>query len=116
VEVLAGLQTRLRSGLRLTDVVLRAVCDTLRRHQAASICECDPGLAPGKRAKSLLRAFTRDVSRALADPSAEQRKDNWDLAIFGHPGSLSFTMITQPWLAAAAMQWAAGAAAGPGSG
>jgi integrase len=108
VEVLAGLQTRLRSGLRLTDVVLRAVCDTLRRHQVASIRECDPGLAPGKRAKSVLRAFTRDVSRALADPSAEQRKDTWDLAIFGHPGSLSFTMITQPWLATAAKQWAAG--------
>ena len=37
VEVLAGLQTRLRGGLRLTDVVLRAVGDTLRRRQAVSI-------------------------------------------------------------------------------
>ena len=108
VEVLAGLQTRLRGGLRLTDVVLRAVGDTLRREQAVSIHECDPGLAPGKRARSVLRAFTRDVRRALADPGSEQSKDIWDLAVFGHPGALSFTKITQPWLAAAAKRWAAG--------
>ena len=107
VEVLAGLQTRLRGGLRLTDVVLRAVGDTLRRQQAVSIQQCDPGLAPGKRARSVLRAFTRDVRRALADPGSEQSKDTWDLAIFGHPGTLSFTKITQPWLAAAAKRWAA---------
>jgi hypothetical protein len=50
VEVLIGLQTRLRDGLRLTDVVLRAVCDTLRRHQVVSIHDCDPKLAPGRRA------------------------------------------------------------------
>ncbi len=108
VEVLAGLQARLRDGLRLTDVVLRAAGGTLRRQQAASICDCDPGLAPGKRARSVLRAFARDVRRALADPGSEQRKDTWDLAIFGHPGTLSFTKISQPWLATASKRWAAG--------
>lgn len=107
VEVLTGLQTRLRAGLRLTDVVLRAAGDTARRQQAVSISDCDPALAPGKRARSVLRAFTRDVRRSLADPGSEQRKDIWDLAIFGHPGALSFTKITQPWLAAAAKRWAA---------
>jgi len=108
VEFLGGLQTRLRSGLRLTDVVLRAAGDTVRRQRAVSISDCDPGLAPGKRARSVLRAFTCDVRRALADPGSEQGKDTWDLAIFGHPGALSFTKITQPWLAAAAKRWAAG--------
>jgi integrase len=107
VEVLAGLQARLRDGLRLTDVVLRAVGDTLRRQQSASARDCDPGLAPGKRARSVLRAFARDVRRALADPGSEQAKDTWDLAIFGHPGTLSFTGITQPWLARASRRWAA---------
>lgn len=107
VEVLAGLQTRLRGGLRLTDVVLRAVGDTLRRQQAASVHECDADLAPGKRARSVLRAFARDARRALADPGTEQGKDIWDLAVFGHPGTLSFTRITQPWLGAAAKRWAA---------
>jgi integrase len=107
VQVLLGLQTRVRGGLRLTDVVLRAVCDTLRRHQAVSIEACETDLAPGKRARSVLRAFARDVRRALADPGNEQSKDTWDLAIFGHPGTLSFTGITQPWLAQAAKRWAA---------
>jgi integrase len=107
VEVLTGLQTRVRDGLRLTDVVLRAVCDTLRRHQVGSIHDCDPGLAPGKRARSVLASFARDARRVLADPGVEQDKDRWDLAIFGHPGTLSFTKITQPWLAGAAKRWAA---------
>jgi integrase len=107
VEMLAGLQTRLRAGLRMTDVVLRAVGDTVRRHQAVSIRDCDPGLVPGKRARSVLRAFARDARRALADPGSEQSKDTWDLAVFGHPGTLSFTTITQPWLGAAAKRWAA---------
>ena len=107
VEVLIGLQTRLRDGLRLTDVVLRAVCDTLRRHQVASIHDCDPQLAPGKRATSVLASFARDARRVLADPGIEQAKDTWDLAIFGHPGRLSFTAITQPWLSEAAKRWAA---------
>ena len=107
VEVLVGLQTRVRAGLRLTDVVLRAVCDTLRRHQVASIHDCDPGLAPSRRARSVLAAFARDARRALADPGDEQDRSVWDLAIFGHPGALSFTNITQPWLAAAAKRWAA---------
>ncbi|MDT5367378.1 MAG: hypothetical protein QOC62_1809 [Mycobacterium sp.] len=107
VEVLTGLQTRVRDGLRLTDVVLRAVCDTLRRHQVGSIHDCDPGLAPGKRARSVLASFARDARRVLADPGVEQDKDRWDLAIFGHPGTLAFTKITQPWLAGAAKRWAA---------
>ena len=107
LEVLVGLQTRIRSGLRLTDVVLRAVCDTLRRQQVISIEDCEADLAPGKRARSVLRAFTRDARRALSDPRGEQDKDTWDLAIFGHPGTLSFTRVTQPWLARATKRWAA---------
>ena len=107
VEVLIGLQTRLRDGLRLTDVVLRAVCDTLRRHQVVSIHDCDPKLAPGRRATSIMTSFARDARRMLADFGVEQAKDTWDLAIFGHPGRLSFTAITQPWLSDAAKRWAA---------
>ena len=54
----------------------------------------------------MLAAFARDARRVLADPGVEQDKDIWDLAIFGHPGRLSFTKITQPWLAGAAKRWA----------
>ncbi|MGH3605647.1 MAG: hypothetical protein ACRDQI_16715, partial [Pseudonocardiaceae bacterium] len=106
LEVLIGIQQRTRGGLRLTDVVLRAVGDTLRRHQVASIADCRADLAPGRRAQSVLRAFARDVRRALSDPGDEQSKDTWDLALFGHPGALSFTKITQPWLVQATKRWA----------
>ena len=49
----------------------------------------------------------RHVRRALADPGSEQAKDIWDLAVFGHPGRLAFTGITQAWLRQAAKHWAA---------
>ena len=105
-EVLFGMQQRTRGGAKITDVNLRAVSDTLRRQQAASIQASDAGRGPGKPARSLLNALVRHVRRGLADPGAEQAKDTWDLAVFGHPGSLSFTAITQPWLRQAAKGWA----------
>jgi integrase len=107
VQVLFGIQQRTRGGAKITDVGLRAVCDTLRREQAASINSCEPGRVPGKPARSLLRALARGASRALADPASEQARDVWDLAVFGHPGRLSFAGITQPWLRQAAKAWAA---------
>jgi integrase len=107
VEVLFGVQERVRGGAKITDVGLRAVCDTLRREQVTAIEACESERAPGKPARSLLRALARDVRRALADPGREQAKDTWDLAVFGHPGRLSFTGVTQSWLAHAAKRWAA---------
>ncbi len=51
-------------------------------------------------------APARDTRRALADPSSEQARDRWDLAVFGQPGRLDFTRITQPWLRESVKQWA----------
>jgi integrase len=106
VQVLFGAQQRIRGGAKLTDVNLRAVCDTLRREQVGSITACEVDRVPGKPARSLLRAIVRDVRRALADPSREQAKDVWDLGVFGHPGGLSFTGVRQLWLREAAKRWA----------
>ena len=108
VQVLFGLQQRTRGGAKTTDVNLRGVCDTLRRQQSASIAGCAPAaVRAGRPARSLLRALARHAGLALADPAAEQDKDVWDLAVFGHPGRLSFTGIAQPWLRQAARAWAA---------
>ncbi|MCA1693780.1 MAG: tyrosine-type recombinase/integrase, partial [Actinobacteria bacterium] len=107
VEVLFGIHQRIRGGAKLTDANLRAVCDMVRREQAASIEDCEADGFPSKAARSLLRAFVRDVRRALANPGAEQEKDIWELAVFGHRGTLSFTGIAQPWLATTAKRWAA---------
>ena len=105
VEVLAGLQTRLRAGLRPTDVALRAVGDTLRRQQAASVCECDPAWRRATRPVRAARLHPRRPPRP-GRPGSEQAKDTWDLAVFGHPAPCRSPGITQPWLAAAAKRWA----------
>jgi integrase len=108
VEVLFGLQQRIRGGAKCTDTSLRGVGDALRREQVASIQDCRAErVSAGKPARSLLRALVHQVRRALADPESEQVKDTWDLGVFGHPGRLSFTGITQPWLRHAAKRWAA---------
>ena len=108
LQVLTGIQHRVQvHGAKITDVNLRAVCDSLRRQQATSAETADIGQVPGKPARSLLRAFARHARRALADPGSEQIHDTWDLAVFGHPGGLSFTAISQAWLRQAAKRWAA---------
>jgi len=107
VEVLFGMQQRVRGGAKITDVDLRVLGDALRRQQVGSIDECEIELIRTRQVRSLLNAVTCHVRRALADPGGEQAKDTWDLAIFGHRGNLSFLGIAQPWLAQAAKRWAA---------
>ena len=105
-EVLFAAQQRVRGGAKIYDATLRAVCDTLRREQAPTISACPVESVPGRPARALLTAMARDVRRALTDPARERAGDNWDLAVFGHRGRLSFTGISQPWLARAAKAWA----------
>lgn len=107
VQVLFGAWQRTRGGAKITDTDLRAACRALGRQHVTSIEECDVGQVPGKPVRSLLNALARHVRQALASPASEQAKDTWDLAIFGHPGRLSFTGIAQPWLRQAAKRWAA---------
>ena len=99
-------QQRVRGGAKIYDATLRAVCDTLRREQAPTISACPVESVPGRPARALLTAMARDVRRALTDPARERAGDDWDLAVFGHRGRLSFTGISQPWLARAAKAWA----------
>jgi integrase len=106
VEVLFGVQQRVRGGAQIKEANLRAVCDTLRREQAPTIAACPVERVPGKPARSLASALVRHVRRALTDPGRERAGDSWDLALFGHRGQLSFTGIGQPWLAQAAKVWA----------
>jgi integrase len=105
VEVLFGIQQRVRGGAQIPQESLRVLCDTLRRQQVGSIE--DGEVVRDKPVRVLLTALTQHVRRALADPGAEQAKDVWDLAIFGHRGTLSFLGIGQPWLRQAAKRWAA---------
>jgi integrase len=106
VQVLSGLWQRTRDDTKTTDTDLRMACRALARQQVTSIAECDIGSVPGTHVRSLLRALARYVRLALADPGSEHAEDTWDLAVFGHPGRLDFTGITQPWLRESAKRWA----------
>jgi integrase len=105
-EVLYGIQQHTRAGTKVSETVLRSACDALRRQQAGTIAECDPGQVRGISARALLNAMACHARRALASPDTEHAKDVWDLAVFGHGGNLSFAQITQPWLRQAVKRWA----------
>ncbi len=107
VEVLFGVQQRLRGGAKITDAQLRVLCDGLRHRDATSITTDRAEITRNKSVRSLRAALTQHVRRVLADPGSEQAKDTWDLAIFGHRGNPSFTAISQPWLAQSVKRWAA---------
>ncbi len=107
-EVLAGLQRRCRiDAVKTKEAGLRAVCDDLRRQQAASITgyRIDPGRSLAF--KGLARSLAAHARRALAGPETEIHGDVWDLSLFGHRGHLDFTGISQQWLRETARRWAA---------
>ena len=106
-EVLFGVQQRVADGAQILDVSLRAVCNTVRAEQVPRLAVCPAErVCGGKPPRVLLAALVRNVRRALTDPSVERAGDSWDLALFGHRGRLSFSGISQPWLAEAAKVWA----------
>jgi integrase len=105
-QLLFGLQQRTRSGRKMNDDQLRALCNLLRRLQVASIEDVEPAALPA-HVRAHVRSFATELRQALADPETEKVKDVWELAAFGHRGTLSFTQISQPWLREAAKRWAA---------
>ncbi len=104
-EILYGLQRRCAEGVKTHRAVLRPVCDDLRRTQAGSVTELP---AQGRRQRRyLVRSLADQCRLAASSPDAEQDKDVWDLRVFGHRGSLDFTVIGLGWLRAVARRWAA---------
>ncbi len=106
-EVLLGLQQRCRlDGVRTKEADLRSVCDDLRGQQVDSVGLYQ--LAPTRSLAfaGLFNALARHVRRALTSPGVEAARDEWDLAVFGHAGTVSFTGISQDWLREAVKRWA----------
>ena len=98
VEVLFGVQQRVRGGAQIPDGTLRALCDTLRHEQAPTINSCPAECVSGKATRVLLAVVARDVRRALTDPGRERadhrqpaqvgidQDDLGDLDLIGQPG------------------------------
>jgi integrase len=107
VEVLFGLWRRTAEDVKTTDAAVRAACRVLADQQAASVSDCDARRVPGENIRAILRGMARHVRLALSDPDSERALDRWDLRVFGHAGTVDFTVITQPWLRECAKRWAA---------
>jgi hypothetical protein len=83
------------------------VIDDLRRQQVRSV---DEYVIPERRNLGfvgLANSLAAYARRALATPESEVRSDDWDLRVFGHTGTLSFGLISQPWLRQLSKSWAA---------
>jgi integrase len=108
VEVTFGLQQRCRADrVRTKEADLRVVVDDLRRRQLASVADYTVPAEASLAVKGVANSLTGHARRGLASPDSEVRADQWDLAVFGHAGTVSFTGISQRWLREAAKRWAA---------
>ncbi|HEY3258831.1 MAG TPA: tyrosine-type recombinase/integrase [Pseudonocardiaceae bacterium] len=107
-EVMFGLQQRCQiNAVKTDDAVLRSLCDDLRRQQVTTIADYALAADRGLEFKGLANCLVSHAGRALATPETEVVKDEWDLVVFGHSGTISFGNITQPWLRETAKRWAA---------
>ena len=107
-QVLFGLQQRCRlDGVKTKEAQLRAFCNELRRQQVSTIGDHVLVADPKGSYQAVVNSLITHAGRALSTPDSEVGKDQWDLVVFGHCGTLSFTEISQGWLRAAAKRWAA---------
>jgi integrase len=107
-QVLFGLQQRCRlDAVKTQEAELRAFCNQLRRQQVTTIGDHALAADPDGSYQAMVNSLTTHAGRALSTPDTEIVKDQWDLVVFGHCGTLSFTEISQDWLRAAAKRWAA---------
>jgi integrase len=107
-EVLYGLQQRCRlEGVQTKEADLRSVCNDMRRQLIGSVANFSvaDGRSPGFA--GLAHSIAAHARRSLATPDTEVVGDEWDLAVFGHSGTVSFSRITQFWLREATKRWAA---------
>ena len=104
-EVLYGLQERTRSDIKTAYGDLRPACDLLRRTGAASVRDL-ASVKASRHEADLVKSFARSARRLGMSPETERHKDAWDLFVFGHAGSLTFTGISQRWLREAVKRWA----------
>ena len=106
-ELLVGLQQRSGlDGVKTKESDLRLWCNQLCAQQAVTVGDYVMAAAPDPTFQSLCNSVSAHARRALASPETEIAGDEWDLVVFGHTGTLSFTKITQPWLREVAMRWA----------
>ncbi|CQD22287.1 site-specific recombinase XerD [Mycobacterium europaeum] len=107
-ELLVGLQQRCRiNAVKTDEAVMRAFCNDLLGQQVRSIADYAVGDGRGLEFTGLVNCLIGHARRALSTPETEVAQDEWDLTVFGHNGTVSFTDISQSWLRESAKRWAA---------
>jgi integrase len=107
-QVLYGLQQRcLVERVQTKESDLRAVCDDLRRQRVGSVAGYVVPKSSNLGFLGLANSFLAHARRAISSPEIEVGRDEWDLVLFGHSGTVSFVAISQPWLREAIKAWAA---------
>jgi integrase len=107
-ELLVGLQQRCRiNAVKTDEAVMRAFCNDLLGQQVRSIADYAVGDGRGLEFSGLVNCLIGHARRALSTPETEVAHDEWDLTVFGHNGTVSFTDISQSWLRESAKRWAA---------
>jgi integrase len=117
-ELLYGLQERCRRGSKTKPELLRTLCELLRNARVESMLAFSTSSQLPWSQHTRVRTLRRQDSCALAgtmqtavrqafsSPELERRKHRWDMTVFGLPGTLDFTRISQSWLRQAVMDWA----------
>jgi len=105
VELLGGLQLRTGRGWKTRPAQLNRLARAARHQQVSSLRDVNP-VQQAADLQSLLTSLMREIDRATVTPVEEQRKDRWDLAVFGAAGQIDFTVLQQPWLREIAKHWA----------
>lgn len=106
VQILFGLQQRTRAGRKTNEDQIRLICNASRRQQLTDLADFDPAKSYPFLA-TLVSSLLGQIRRVLLDAETERTKDIWQLAAFGHAGTLSFTDLSQAWLRETAKRWAA---------
>jgi integrase len=103
-EILFGLQQRCRRGVITYLYQLRIFIRRFRAAGAVTIADVDVTQLP-RHVRRLVQELQDAIARGVS-PADEQRKDIWDMVVFGHGRKrLDFTVIAQPWLRDAVKQW-----------
>jgi integrase len=104
-ETLFGLQQRTAAGIQTWASDARGMTDAVRSQRLPTVTELtDTGMSAAQR--RFARSAATSVRRLMLSPETERAKDEWDAAVFGHGGTITFTAISQLWLREATKRWA----------
>lgn len=108
LEVLYSLQVAIDESRNIRGSGVARAVDFVRERRPESVLDLagDDFIVAKNLAAVFLRFTIGRQQTALADPDLETVKDVWNLRVFGFPGALDFSPLTQRWLRETAKQWA----------